>query len=159
MVMKSELATRINEIAEAHLRHGNLQSARQCHGSLAYWEDQFTILEWANTTFGPPSHPLLVALRMMSEVIELLKDLGVQPFTINQLNDLLEEEQVFARRSRLPAVDPEKVASECADIQIMVGQVCSRVHKNLAWEVDKKMAINRKREWKINENGVGQHVK
>ena len=48
---------------------------------------------------------------------------------------------------------------EVADIYIILCGVASEIGCNIAVEVDRKMAINRARRWRITDEGHGYHIK
>lgn len=50
------------------------------------------------------------------------------------------------------------IIEECADVQIVLYVLASRLHIDLDAEVQKKMAVNRARKWKLDGSGCGQHV-
>lgn len=98
-------------------------------------ENQKTISEWANSTFGYPTKERSID-RMLDEVDELKK------------LDTLDGKYRF-----------NEVSNECADILITLYQVANTFGFDLHACVDHKMEINRHRKWKIAGDGTGQHVK
>jgi hypothetical protein len=96
-------------------------------------EDQSSIALWAEQTFGL-STQLRAATRMNEEVAELL-----------------------AKMSN-PSVSNAAIVEEVADVQIVLYVLASRLHMGLDAEVQKKMAVNRGREWRLDGSGCGQHV-
>lgn len=94
-------------------------------------ENQKTISEWAEKTFGHPTRERSIN-RMLEEVTELA---------------------VCDRE------DFNKVSDECADILITLYQVANTFGFDLHVCVDHKMEINRARKWKIAGDGTGQHIK
>lgn len=50
------------------------------------------------------------------------------------------------------------VGSEAADVVIALAGMCRRYGINLQEHVDKKMEINRNRQWEVFENGTGRHI-
>jgi len=99
-------------------------------------ENQESVNEWASKTFGNPTPKAAVA-RMLKEVEEL-KELD--------LSEITEEVR-------------EKAMRECADILIVLWVVSDTLGGDLQYYVNEKMQINRKRKWKMNGDGTGQHVK
>lgn len=95
-------------------------------------ETQQTISQWAEQTFGPAGSNLRVAVRANQEMAELLTRLAIND------ND--------------PAA-----ATEIADIVITLYRVATRLNKDIDAEVQRKMAINRAREWELDGSGCGQH--
>jgi NTP pyrophosphatase (non-canonical NTP hydrolase) len=52
-----------------------------------------------------------------------------------------------------------KAGEEIADIILCLHGVTAALGINIAYEVDRKMEINRKRKWRISDQGHGYHVK
>jgi NTP pyrophosphatase (non-canonical NTP hydrolase) len=96
-------------------------------------ETQSGIASWAAETFGV-STPMRAATRMNEEVAELLSKLSI------------------------PDSDPQKIHEECADVMIVLCVLAARLGFDLMEEVQKKMAVNRARKWKLDGSGCGQHV-
>lgn len=130
--MKEVVAQLISQL-QVFLSTDCIKSAKMHHDMIVYTEDQYTILQWARDTFGKRSNPMTIALRMNSEVNELLQAIDA-------------------------GCSPDEIAEECADVVIILNQVCSSVNRDLRWAVDKKMEKNRGRKWKTNSRGVGQHI-
>jgi NTP pyrophosphatase (non-canonical NTP hydrolase) len=99
-------------------------------------EDQSTIAEWADATFGPCNVPR-AATRMNEEVAELLTLLSM-PHDKDKAH---------------------KLHMECADIAITLFRLAAVLKIDLMEKVDEKMAVNRAREWRRDETGCGHHVK
>lgn len=95
-------------------------------------ETQTTISTWATETFGDAGSNFLVAARANVEMAELLRGLGA--------NDN----------------DP-KALEECADVLIVLFRLADRMGGDLLAEVNRKMAINRKRQWVLRGDGTGDH--
>ena len=70
------------------------------------------------------------------------------PFAANQ-----EFKDEIAVRS-----DAHTIADECADVLIVLYGLCDLYNRDLHEAVDKKMAINRDREWFVDDTGAGQHI-
>src|SRR5262245_54112167 len=96
-------------------------------------ENQFTISEWAEQTFGPAGSNVRVAVRANEEMAELLRALTVD--------------------EKHP-----KAAEEVADIFVLY-RVATRLGVDINAEIERKMAINCKREWKLDGSGHGYHVR
>lgn len=94
-------------------------------------EDQGTVSDWAVETFGDTGSNTSCAARALLEVSELVFEL--------------------AKDDRSP-----KGPAEIADAVICLYRLAERLGCDLHEEVDKKMAINRQREWVV-EGGHGQH--
>lgn len=97
-------------------------------------ETQQTITEWCDATFGPISSNVRVAARANEEMAELLRALASDD-------------------------THPKAAEEIADIFIVLYRLADRLGVNIHREIDRKMAINRAREWKLDGTGHGYHVK
>ena len=97
-------------------------------------ETQSSISDWAMNTFGVPGSDASVAARANREMAELVQ----------------------AVVSGHPA---HKIREEIADVMIVLYRLMERCGGDMQREVDKKMAINRTREWILDGDGHGQHVK
>ena len=98
-------------------------------------ENQRTISEWADKTFGYPTRERSIA-RMIEEVDEL-KRIEITDDISNFI----------------------KMADECADIYITMCQIANTFGFDLHVYIDYKMDINRHRKWKRMGDGTGQHIK
>jgi len=96
-------------------------------------ETQETINDWITQTFGEAGSNFSVAARANEEMAELLMSLAVDD-------------------------NHPKAVEECADIVIILYRLAQRHGKDLMAEVNRKMQINRLRQWKT-ANGHGYHVK
>lgn len=97
-------------------------------------ETQKTISDWAEETFGPTGSNMRVAVRAQEELTELLRALSV--------DDL-----------------HPKAADEVADVVIVLQRLATRLGVDLWAEVERKMAVNRARVWKLDNTGHGYHVR
>lgn len=93
-----------------------------------------SISDWIIATFGASGTNERVAIRANEEMAELL-------------------------RAVADVSSHEKVREECADVVIVLCRLCERFGGDLFTEIDKKMAVNRQREWKLDGSGCGYHVK
>ena len=94
-------------------------------------EDQNTITDWANRTFGEAGYDASV-IRAIEEIQEFLQ-----------------------------AVDDDRrvdVKAEMPDIVITLYRLATVLGFDLLESVDDKMAVNRLRRWKSNGDGTGQHI-
>lgn len=98
------------------------------------FECQASISSWAENTFGPSSSNARVAARANEEMSELLRDL-----TADDNN-------------------PHAI-EEAADIVIVLMRLAGRMNRDLMAEVDRKMAVNRTRQWNVDASGHGYHVR
>lgn len=97
-------------------------------------ETQQTVSRWADETFGVAGSNARVAARANEEMAELLRALTAD--------------------DRHP-----KAAEELADIVIVLYRVAERLGVCLHTEIDRKMAINRARVWRLDNTGHGYHVR
>ncbi len=93
-------------------------------------ETQRTISSWAENTFGPSNGNVRVAIRANEEMSELLRAVAMQD---------------------------TKAAEEIADVFIVLYRLASRLGVDVHAEIDKKMEINRGREWRLDGSGHGYH--
>lgn len=96
-------------------------------------ETQDTVSRWADETFGSGGSNASVAARANIEMAELIMALT------NDDND-------------------PKAIAEVADIVIVLYRLVARANTDLAAEIDKKMAVNRARTWRLDGHGHGYHV-
>jgi NTP pyrophosphatase (non-canonical NTP hydrolase) len=96
-------------------------------------ETQQSISEWADATFGGAVSCMRVGARANEEMAELLRALSVE-----------QPEQ-------------SKCLEETADIVIILYRLATRLGGDLHEEINKKMAVNRTREWKRDGSGHGYH--
>jgi NTP pyrophosphatase (non-canonical NTP hydrolase) len=97
-------------------------------------ETQATISAWIEETFGPAGSNARVVARANEEMAEVVRSV-----TINDSHPDL--------------------AEEIADVIIVLCRVATRLGVDLQTEVNRKMAINRARKWKLDGSGCGYHVK
>jgi phosphoribosyl-ATP pyrophosphohydrolase len=96
-------------------------------------ETQASITEWCEATFGPIISHARIAARANEEMAELIKALTSD--------------------DRHP-----KATEEIADVFIVLYRLASRLGVDLHGEINRKMAVNRAREWKLDGTGHGYHV-
>lgn len=94
-------------------------------------EDQATITAWQEESFGPTT-PWRAFERMQKEYWEL--------------------------RDAVYVGDTASAMSECADVLITLYRVAELLGCDLHAAVNAKMAVNRTRQWVVDDNGHGQHV-
>lgn len=97
-------------------------------------ETQASIATWARATFGPPASCELLVKRTVMEMDELVHAVAA------------------SRTSR------ERIMKEAADVLVVLYQVAAYCDHDLLDEVDRVMAVNRTRKWRLNADGTGQHV-
>lgn len=100
----------------------------------AIHEDQVSISKWAEDTFGASGSNMRVAVRANEEMAELLRALSSDD-------------------------NNPKAIEEAADVIIVLQRVFTRMGADLQAEVDRKMAINRARQWNLDATGHGYHVR
>jgi NTP pyrophosphatase (non-canonical NTP hydrolase) len=93
-------------------------------------ENQKSVALWALATFGPTSD-LIAGVRANQEMAELIMALA---------------------RDDLPSA-----AFEIADVVICLYRLAENLGIDINAEVNRKMAINRKRTWKVDPFGCGYH--
>lgn len=97
-------------------------------------ETQESISAWCEQIFGPITSHARIAARANEEMAELLKAL-----TSDDRH--------------------QKAAEEIADVFIVLYRLATRLGVNIHAEIDRKMAVNRAREWKLDGTGHGYHVR
>ncbi len=97
-------------------------------------ETQESISQWCEATFGPTGSNARVAARANEEMAELLRALTV------------DDAQA-------------KAPEEIADIVIILFRLATRLGVDLQQEIDRKMAVNRRRVWNLDGSGHGYHVR
>lgn len=95
-------------------------------------ETQQTICQWAEDTFGPANNPLDLVTRALQEMKEL--------------SEAIEEN------------NREEIGKETADVVILLHRLLAQYDLNLAQELERKMIINRSRQWVSNGDGTGKHI-
>lgn len=97
-------------------------------------ETQASISDWAHETFGPAGSNARVAARANEEMAELMRALTVDD-------------------------SHPKAAEEVADIVIVLYRLATRLGVDLHSEVNRKMQVNRERQWNLDKTGHGYHVR
>lgn len=108
-------------------------------------ENSRTITEWADETFGFAASGTRIAIRANTEMAELLAKVSA-PVSGLKDSDMIRQFN-------------EEVVFECADVCIVLARLCQKRGYDLFEMIDRKMEINRKREWVRDGSGQGQHVK
>ena len=90
------------------------------------------ILAWGNETFGIVSDPLALFRRAQTEMEELAE--------------------------AITAGNSQACAAEAADVVILLHRLMGLMDRDLADEVDAKMAVNRQRVWRTSGDGTGHHI-
>jgi len=112
-----------------------------------WYNEQERIHEWAEITFGSPTHLAPLHKRVLSEVDELNQEVGMlgEGLLLKQLRSML--------------VTRRRIGQECADIVITLFRLCGAIGVDLMDEVDKKQTVNEGRKWRSFGDGTGQHIK
>lgn len=97
-------------------------------------ENQQTISQWIEETFGAAGSNARVVARANEEMAEMLRDVTADDSHPN-------------------------LAEEMADVVIVLYRIATRLGVDLHDEIDKKMLINRARKWTLDGTGCGYHVK
>ena len=95
-------------------------------------ETQSTITAWADAV-GITAEPVRAVMRAGEELHEAIADLQVGAV--------------------------EDAGVELADVVICLFVAASKMGVDLQAEIDAKMSINRKRQWRVDETGSAYHVK
>ncbi len=95
-------------------------------------ETSKTICEWGDAAFGKVAALSALVARARGELDEL--------------------EQAIAENDR------DEAGREAADVAILLHRLAALLGKDLAAEVDAKMAVNRRRQWRAAGDGTGGHV-
>lgn len=95
-------------------------------------ESSKTIAAWGTQVFGNAASVKAYAIRAQEELAELIE--------------------------AIEDGEPNKnIALEAADVTILLHRITGTLGLELYTAIDEKMAINRKRDWVPDGNGVGQH--
>ncbi len=95
-------------------------------------ETSASIAAWADEAFGPVSDLAVLTRRARTEFDEL--------------------------EAALACGNCQQAAEEAADIVILLHRLAALVGCDLDAEVDVKMEINRKRQWRRSGDGAGRHI-
>ncbi len=98
------------------------------------YENQQTVCEWVEATFGPVASNARIVSRANEEMAELVKDVSIDDRHAN-------------------------LVEEAADIVIVLYRLAERMGADLLEEVDRKMAKNRARRFVSDGSGCGYPVK
>lgn len=96
-------------------------------------ETQNSIVQWSKATFGECKNINRMAVRLNSELAELLAHISLEEW--------------------------KKARDECADVYIVLVSLVNILGDDLHYRVDQKMRINRARKWQSFGDGTGQHIK
>ncbi len=124
-------------------------------------EDQFTIGKWATENFGKPNI-LAVLRRSCDELLEAMEECVVSNEATRTMFKAMRLGMEHLDKYKLPdevlyAATP-LIAAELADSEIVNKHAAAVLHVDLNSYVQNKMAINRRRKWRQNKDGTGQHV-
>lgn len=96
-------------------------------------ESQKSIAAWAEQVFGPVAEPVSLVKRAAIELDELTQAVRDQ--------------------------DAQEIGREAADVVILLSRLMHEYGLSLEEEVDKKMILNRERNWVSAGDGTGRHIK
>lgn len=117
--------------------------------------------EWAVKQFGKPT-PLAVLRRMCDEVLEGMELCVVKSEATRTMFKAFRvglgylDKYAHTPEDQLRLAEP--IAEELADATIVGYHAASILGVVMFDEIDRKMDINRRRKWKSNGDGTGQHV-
>lgn len=105
-------------------------------------ETQRSISDWAWETFGQPA--------LGSRYVERAKE---------EMRELKDACDIYeAGKAGNPTDARERIVEELADVFIVLYPLAELCGFDLDKAIDKKMRINRMRQWKTDGSGTGQHV-
>ena len=120
-----------------------------------------TVGQWAVNQFGRPT-PLAVLRRMCDEVLEGMELCVVGNEATRTMFKAfrmgLEHLDKYAHTPETQLQLAAPIAEEIADANIVSYHAMKILGKYIGEEIDRKMEINRRRRWKTNGDGTGQHV-
>lgn len=144
----------IDEARQWGRRHTNIRS-------ITIMETQSTVGQWAVNQFGKPT-PLAVLRRMCDEVLEGMELCVIENEPTRTMFKAfrmgLEHLDKYAHTDVAQRQLAPRIAEELADATIVGYHASAILGVMLYEEVDKKMVVNRRRRWKSNSDGTGQHV-
>lgn len=156
LVKKRHLDLYFDDITDAKTWGRKTQHVRR----ITMIETPDTVGEWAVKQFGKPT-PLAVLRRMCDEVLEGMELCVVSNQATNTMFKAFRMglEHLDKYELKNSNVDvTEAIAEELADANIVGYHAASILGVVLFDEIDRKMDINRRRRWKSNGDGTGQHV-
>lgn len=120
-----------------------------------------TVGEWAVKQFGTPT-PLAVLRRMCDEVLEGMELCVIENEATRTMFKAFRmglghlDKYAHTPTNQMRLAEP--IAEELADATIVGYHAASILGVVMFDEIDRKMDINRRRRWKSNGDGTGQHV-
>lgn len=125
-------------------------------------EDQNSVSEWAIKQFGVPT-PLAVLRRMCDEVLEGMELCVIENEATRTMFKAMRMGLNHLDKYELPKTwhTPDligEIAEELADASIVGYHAAGILGIVMVDEITRKMDINRRRRWKSNGDGTGQHV-
>ena len=128
-----------------HLRGGDAVTVVEPYEDVvaAVWppagETQETVAAWRRVTFGDKQDPATVAARLLGEAAELASLFSLGPDESAEATLL------------------DQVRHECADVLVFLWGLADVMGFDLQAAANEKMAVNRKRQWRTDGKGGGQH--
>lgn len=118
-------------------------------------ETQESIGTWAIDTFGPPRDPAQVVGRALSEFAELVEVLRDDREGVEALEGVA---GTLRRLGSNREIDLGDAAEEMADVLVVLFHAAHCYGFNLLEAVNRKMEVNRRRNWTPAGDGQGQHA-
>lgn len=120
-------------------------------------ETQATVRAWARATFpGGADRDPRTAQRMLEEVVELCHAAGMH--RVEMIRTVRDACRKFPEAGLSRCPEPDDVGPEAGDVLVTLYVVADRWGVDLHEHCDRKMAINRAREWHALGDGTGYHV-
>lgn len=124
-------------------------------------ETQLTIGGWAVANFGKPT-PLAVLRRSCDELLEAMEVCVVNNEATRTMFSAmrmgLKHLDTHAHTPQMQGQLSGEIAKELADSMIVNYHAAEVLSVDIHTFIDHKMDINRRRKWKQNADGTGQHV-
>lgn len=124
-------------------------------------ETQETIGKWATENFGRPS-PFAVVRRSVDELLEALevcvKENAATTTMFKAMRLGLECMEKYAHPDDVLFKLTPEIAKEIADSMVVNYHAATVMHVDIHSFIDQKMDVNRRRKWKRNADGTGQHI-
>lgn len=124
-------------------------------------EDEMTIGSWAEENFGRPNI-LAVLRRMCDENLEAMEECIVSNPATRTMFQAMRQGLKEMDKYVLPGEELHRktpiIAEEMADCYIVNCHASKVLNVDLQSYIQRKMEVNRRRKWKQNTDGTGQHI-
>lgn len=124
-------------------------------------EDQFTIGKWAVENFGKPNI-LAMLRRSCDELLEAMEECVMTNEAtrtmFKAMRSGMENLDKYRHSDEVLEAAIPLIAREIADSEIVNRHAAAVLNVDLNQYMQEKMAVNRRRKWKKNNDGTGQHV-